>query len=435
MPTYTPWSRTYDGAVDGSFAQSPGNSVEFSELQRTIDGRYVRSGLGVQTLTKFDDAGTLTWARAFALDGSPLSPLRVRSTTDATLFMVSSLAAARIVLTKVAQSGSVVEAHSYDVPEEVCNLDVDALASDNAGGAWVVGECSNVPRGFLLHASGGASTLYLIGDIPGLRLNVVEPVGDDVFLAGSASEGANDVLYAFRIRTDGTVVYAKRFDGCPDALDAIPSAAVVGSLGEVTIAGSGGSQRNGMLLRLRPDGNLGFAKFPGFGLGLANILILDSLVELPTTGFIAGASSVHLTGDEPDNVPSAGLIGFDSGGNIIWQKRYTFGSTGSYSASGHVAVRLADDGGVVTTTLLADALDPFAPTGRLWAFKPFVRDGFVDFLPGAVTTTDLGAADVCSSMTATTDRPVTVVTQAIPTRAVDVSSAPVTLAVAPQTAN
>jgi len=361
---------------------------------------------------------------------------RSRSTTDATLFVVSSAFGAPILLTKVAQSGAVVEAHSYDVPEDLCGVDVTALASDNAGGAWVVGRCSGTPKSFLLHAGASATTFQLIGDVDGLRLNIVEPIGDsDVFLAGSAPEVANDVLYAFRLRPDGTLAYAKRYPGCPDVPDAIPSAAIIGSQGEVTIAGSGGSQHNGMVLRLRPDGTVGFAKFPGFGIGLGSVLILDSLVELPTTGFIAGASSVHLVAGDPDDVPSAGLIGFDSAGNILWQQRYTFGTTGAYSASGHVAVRLADDGGVVTTALLADAADPFGLGGRLWAFKPFVKDGTIDFLPGSVTTTDLGAVELCTQPTEATDASVVVTGQTIPVRAVTVSSTPVSLGVAAQTAN
>lgn len=163
-------------------------------------------------------------------------------------------------------------------------------------------------------------------------------------------------------------------------------------------------------------------------------MILDSLVELPTTGYIAGGSTVELTAVEPQVVPSAALVGFDSAGNILWQNRYTFGSPGAYSASGHVAVRLSDDGGVVATTLLADALDPFGLGGRLWAFKPFAKDGTIAFSAGTVTTTPLGVAPLICPMTAS-DHPVTVDTRAIPGRAVAVTSTQVTLAVDQQTAN
>jgi hypothetical protein len=143
---------------------------------------------------------------------------------------------------------------------------------------------------------------------------------------------------------------------------------------------------------------------------------------------------VHLVAPEPDSVPSAGLVRFDGVGNVIWANRYTFGTTGAYSASGHVAVRLSDDGGVVATTLLADATDPFGGLGRLWALKPFIKDGTIDFTPGAVTTTPLGLTNLVCSMTAS-DRPVMVDARAVPSRAVTVTSTPVSLAVDQHTAN
>jgi hypothetical protein len=433
-PTYTPWSRTYDSPVDGSHAHTPGNGVLFSSLERTIDDRFVRSGFGVAALIKFDQLGNLTWARALALnDGTPLAPLRVRSGSDATLWVASSAPGiAPIVLVKATQDGGVEEARAYDVPLDVCSVDVTALASDGAGGAWVVGQCFGDPRSFVLHATGSTATFRLLGDIEALRLNVVEPIGSDLFVAGSASEGT-DALFAFRLGPDGTPAYAKRYDGCLDAPDAIPSTAIVGPQGEVTIAGSGGAQHNGLLLRIKPDGDVGFAAFPGFGFGAASVVVLDSLVELPTTGYVAGGSSVRVTGSDPDDVPSAVLVGFDAVGGILWANRYTFGDIGAFSASGQVALRLADDGGMVATTLLADALDPFAG-GRLWAFKPFAKDGFADFLPGSVTVTPLGISNLTCSMTAS-DRPVTVDTRAIPTRVVTVTSTAVGLTVEQQTAN
>jgi hypothetical protein len=54
--------------------------------------------------------------------------------------------------------------------------------------------------------------------------------------------GPESALMALRLRPDGTIVYAKRYLACPAAQDAIPSAAIVGPQGEVTLAGSGGAQ-------------------------------------------------------------------------------------------------------------------------------------------------------------------------------------------------
>jgi hypothetical protein len=282
----------------------------------------------------------------------------------------------------------------------------------------------------VLHATDGGSTFGLLGDVGALRVNVVEPIGGDVFLAGSAAQDG-DPLVAFRLRADGSLAYAKRYDGCLNAPDAIPSAAVLGSQQEVTIVGSGGAQHNGLVLRLRADGSVGFASFPGFGFGAGSVFLFDSIAELPTTGYVAGGSVVNLTGNEPENVPSAALVGLDAVGNVLWGRRYTFGTTGAYSSSGHVAVRLADDGGVVATTRLADALVPFVG-GRLWAFKPFAKDGSIDFTPGSVTTTALGITNLPCSMS-DTDLDVTFTPVDVPSRAVAVGSTPVILTEGQQT--
>jgi hypothetical protein len=430
-PTYTPWSRTFAPPVEGVLAGSPGNGVVFSDLQRTIDGHYLRSGFGVVTLTKVDDAGGLVWARNLRFDDQPLRPLRVRSGSDGGLLAVSRTVTAPILLTRLAQDGTVVDARAWDVPLETCNVEVTALASDGAGGAWVTGSCIGTPPSFLLHAGTQGGRFWLLGDVPTFRLNVAERLEDGVFLAGHVSDGG-DPLVAARLRRDGTVQWSKRYDGCVEAPDAIPSAAIVGALGEVTIAGSGGAQHNGILVRLRPDGSVGFAAFPGFGFGAGSVFLLDSLVELPTTGYVAGGSAVQFTGSEPADVPSAALVGFDAAGQILWANRYTFGGPGMHVPAGHVGVRLSDDGGVVATALAVDALDVLG--GLLWTMKPFARDGTIPFVPGGATLTPLGVVNLGCSLNAS-DRPLVLQETSIPTRAVSVTSSPAALTTEQQTPN
>lgn len=426
-PTYTPWSRTYASPAWWSVT-GPGNSTAFSELQRTIDGRYVRSGFGLQTITKLDEQGTIVWARDLVLAPSePLDPLRVRSSRDAGLMVVSRAITASIVLTKLAQDGSVIEAHGYDVPLDVCNLFVTALASDGADGWYVTGQCSG-GKSFLLHARGEDATFRVI-DLPSSRLNLVEQIGGDAFLAGWVNDGL-DALVALRMGPDGTVRWAKQYDGCAQAWDAIPSQAIVGPQGEVTMAGSGGAQHVGMLLRILPDGEVGFAAFPGFGFGAGSAFTLDSLVELPTTGYVAGGSFVKFT-SEPEGVPSAALLGLDAAGSILWANRYTFGDTGTYETSGQTAVRLSDDGGVVATTLLRDSADPLS--GKLWAFKPFAKDGSIAFQPGTARVDPLDVVDLPCAFTASAQS-VAVEERPVGTRRVDVASTPVTLSIGQQTA-
>jgi hypothetical protein len=434
-PPYTPWSRTFSSPVEGSQAASPNNSVAFSDLQRTIDGHYVRAGYGVKTLAKFDEAGREVWARDLALtDGEPLRPLRMRPTADAAMMVVSSAVTAPIVMTRLAQDGSVISARAFDVPLDVCQVDVSSLSSDGAGGHYVAGGCIGQPASFLLHAAGDDATFWLLdaGDIAAFRVRVAENVGGDAFLSGTLSDGT-DAMFAVMLRPDGTVRYGKRYRGCEAAADAIPSQAIAGARGEVTIAGSGGAQHNGVVLRLHPDGTVGFAAFPGFGFGAGSVFLLDSIAELPTTGYVVGGSTVRFSDEEETaGVPSAALLGLDGAGRILWANRYTFGAPGSREVSGQVGVHLTDDGGAMATALVGDSADPLG--GHLWAFKPYAKDGAISFAPGGATRTPLDVAELECAMT-DADLAVAVAPRSIASRPVTVTSTGADLGVAAQTAD
>jgi hypothetical protein len=122
----------------------------------------------------------------------------------------------------------------------------------------------------------------------------------------------------------------------------------------------------------------------------------------------------------------------DAAGRVLWATAYTFGAPGTYAASGQLGVRLSDDGGVVASALVSDPADPLG--GRLWAFKPFAKDGTIDFLPGAATASSLAVANLPCFMTASDiDVPLTPIPMT--SRRVPATSTPVTLDVAQQTEN
>jgi len=400
-PTFTPWSRSYGPAFDGAIAGSPGNNAAFADVQHTIDGRTVRGGYGVQTLTKIDDEdGHLVWARALELDGEPLQALRVLPANDASLAVVSNAIAAQIVLSRVAQDGEVLGARAFDVPLDVCTVDITGLASDASGGFYVAGACVGAHQSFLLHASRDDTddALWLLdaGEINAFEVRVAAGIEGDAFVSGTMNDGL-DAMFALRVRPDGTLAYAKRYAGCAEAWDALPSQALVGEQGEVTLAGSGGAVHNGILARLRADGSVGFATFPGFGFGAGSVFVLDSIAKLPTTGYVAGGSFVRFSGMAPEDVPSAALVGFDAAGRLAWAQRYGFVRDDGLVASGQVAVHLTDDGGVLATALVADPADPLG--GSLWAFKAFAKDGSIAFEPGTVEQGPLEITDLDCTLT------------------------------------
>jgi hypothetical protein len=437
-PTFAQWSRSWSSPVEGGHAGSPGNGVLFSDLQRTIDGNYVRSGYGTLALTKWrdtGDGGELVWSRELALEGGGrLSPLRVRPTPDAGLMVASTAVTAPVLLTELTQDGRVVSARAFDVALSDCQVGIRALEPDGAGGWYVMGECVGA-KSFLLHVrAGGAAEMWVVaaGDLNGFGVKMGAVVGGDAFLSGTLNDGL-DALFALRVAPGGELVWARRYLACDEAPDAIPSAAIVGDEGDITIAGSGGAQHNGIFVRLRgDDGAVGFASFPGFGFGAGSVFLLDSLAELPTTGYVVGGSAVQFGGDEPQSVPSAALLGLDATGRVRWAKRYTYGAPGAFQAAGHVAVRLTDDGGALATALVTDPDDPLG--GILWAWKAFAKDGEIEMTDGEALVTELGASDLECGLTASPLAGVTIESVDVAGQSIAVVSSAVALDQASQTA-
>jgi hypothetical protein len=431
QPSFTPWSRTFAAPVEAGLAGSPGNSVQFSDLQRTIDGNYLRSGYGVRQLVKVSDAGAVVWSRELQLDGALLRPMRVRPTSDGAL-LVASLSLDTLVLTRLAQDGTLLDARGLEIPLDTCTMFLTALSDDGAGGHLVVGGCVGSGKTFLVRVPAvGSASLTLLDPGAGAKTNprVVESVGQDAFIAGQISD-PYDAMFAVRLGTQGELVWSKRYQACDSAPDLIPSAAIVGQQETVTLAGSGGAQHNGMVARLLSDGSVGFATFPGFGFGAGSVFVLDSFAELPTTGYVAGGSAVRFTADAPENVGSAALLGLDATGAVLWGNRYTFGPAAAYVASGQVGVRLTDDGGIFATALVSDPAHPL--DGFLWAFKPFAKNGAISFNADAVTVTPLGVTNLPCSLTAG-NTAITVQAGSMTPRAVNVASVAVQVGVAQQT--
>ena len=429
QPTFTPWSRIYAAPVEAALAASPGNSFAFSDLQRTIDGRFLRTGMWVRQLVKLDESGGVVWARELRLDGSPIRPMRMRPTRDGGLMVVST-SLDTIVLTRLGQDGTVLDARGFQVPLDVCTVGVTSLAEDGAGGHLVGGTCVG-GKSFLLRVPvTGAPGLTLVDPGSGFHSNlrVVETVGGDAFLAGQLSD-PYDTMFAMRVRPDGQVVWSKRYQACDAAPDLIPSQAIVGQSEEITLAGSGGAQHNGMVVRLLSDGRVGFATFPGFGFGAGSVFVIDSFAELPTTGYVAGGSAVRLTGSTVEAVPSAALLGLDATGAVLWSNRYTFGHDGAYQASGDVGVRLTDDGGILATALLVDPAHPL--DGFLWAFKAVAKDGSIPFATDAVSPGALGLTNLPCSLAAA-DWPLTLQPASMTPSTLEVTSTPVEVSITKQ---
>jgi hypothetical protein len=106
-----------------------------------------------------------------------------------------------------------------------------------------------------------------------------------------------------------------------------------------------------------------------------------------------------------------------------------FGLVGLEETAGTVAVRLTDDDGALATAVGVDATNPLG--GRLWAFKPFAKDGSISFTAGAAESAALAIEDLECTLTAS-DQALTVKGEDIEVEAVAVSSEPIALALEAQ---
>lgn len=155
------------------------------------------------------------------------------------------------------------------------------------------------------------------------------------------------------------------------------------------VAGRGGAQHNGFVARLKRDGSVGFASFPGFGFGLGSVFVLDSIAELSTTGYIVSGSTIHLTGASPDDTPGLALLQLDAVGRPIWSRRYTMkGADDEYLPASQTDLTLTDDGGVLLSAFARQTATGIP--GDLWFMKVFARDGHIEFAPDKALATPLG---------------------------------------------
>jgi hypothetical protein len=116
------------------------------------------------------------------------------------------------------------------------------------------------------------------------------------------------------------------------------------------------------------------------------VFVLDSIAELPTTGYVASGSTVRLTRPAPESSSGVALLQVDAVGNPVWAKRYTLQSAqGQYLLAGQTDMKLTDDGGIFVTGIVQH--DPPGVAADLWAMKVFAKDGSVAFTAGKAVAT------------------------------------------------
>lgn len=387
MPSFVPWARTFeDVGTDGKIHAVIDDLHQWSDLALAIDGRWVSSGSSGDGFVKFDDAGQLVWSRRYRRD--PATPLldviRSAPTSDAAMVLLAEANDGEgPSLVKVGQAGGVyfrrLLALPTDSPETACTFQPSQLVRDAADGFWIAGDCAQGTRFALLHldADGHSVATRLLGEPGGGRsvhptAIAVSPAGDVVVVGTSSTTSEGTSMFAVRVADAGAPKWGNRYLGCAESPDLLPNRARIDANDGVTFAGSAADHRVGLLGRLKSDGQLAFANFPGNGRYAVSPMPINAFAELPTTGFLVAGSTANLdaaTGT-PEATGTIVLQSLDAVGRPLWSKSYRLPNDRTLAFAD---LHLTEDGGAV----VAAAAEHVASGTRagLFTMKVFARDG------------------------------------------------------------
>ncbi len=415
MPTFTPWSRLMSSPLDGSFASSPtGDESDWTDLLHTIDGRYLVTGSRMTEPVKLDaPSAKAIWSQRYHegdASGPALTVRRSLQQPDASIALLTTgTDVASFGLLDIGQAGGIYGYRTLTLGDSNCFPTPKALATDGAGGVYVTGACNDARRGFIAHVAADGSLMFAltIADSAGGSVSPSALVGvdGDVVVSGELGPLAGeDMMFAVRLDASGATKFSNAYQGCTDATGVSPTGGIANSNGDVTLVGSASAHRVGFLGRIKSDGSVAFASFPGLNLGLSKVFVITSVAELPTTGYVVAGSTVDLLGAVPTNTAATALVGLDSIGRALWSKRFTLLDASVPVASGFPAIRLSDDGGVVLAA--AAQAQGAGDGGRLWTFEAVAKDGTLPgFDPARARLDDLGINDVMCAFSASSFTP------------------------------
>jgi len=375
-PPFTPWATLLGLPADGSdLASVLAFPTGFPSLSPSVDGRYIASGAGARGLVKFDGDGAVTWQSSLRDErGGELTSVGSVASLDAgllTLYRTPGFGS--FVVAKQSQAGALLRSIRVDLPD-ACGASVQAMAGAPDGGALVVGECPSTQSAFLVRLDRNLeltdSRTIADADPTTIRLTptAIARQGEDWVVAGQlvrTGETAGDLGFFLRFGRDLMPSVQSAF-ACPDQLSFYPTAAIPSTAGSITLVGDASGL--GFVARVKPDGSLGFARFPNLGSGIQSGFSPNAVVELPTTGLVL-ASTVSGEGDNPTDII---LLGLDGNGRSLWGREYFLHGKAGLRAVGWPSAQLTDDGGVL---LSATAASQGSEPGQLLAMKVFARDG------------------------------------------------------------
>jgi hypothetical protein len=408
-PTFAPWAHVSSPVGgDGAVKSFLDDGAEWTDTAPAIDGRYVSVGSRNDAVVKMDESGAVVWSRRYRREkiSVPFVLRRIVPTHDAAMMILTEAQDGEPAsLLKIGQAGGVYFRKRIELaPEAKCDFEPFGLLRDKDKGFFVLAACLGDERAALAHLDENADVLdvQLFGDPNPQERSIVAStmaqVGSDVVVMGGTSttvDGAR--MFAIRLPGDGgsaSAVWANRVVGCNEVPDLHPSQARINAQSQLTIVGTAGDHRDGLVMRMKDDGSVAFANFARFDATGDRPFNVHAFAELPTTGLlVAGMTDdLGLPSGTPGTESSIFVASLDSTGRALWANRYTLPNGRSLNQA---SIRLTDDGGVlVMGKAERTTADPHA--GGLYAMKAFAKNGDLAGAPGVtVTPMSLAAPLVC----------------------------------------
>jgi hypothetical protein len=396
-PKFTPWS-IYQASQNDVPADD--QSVDWTNVQQSIDGNYLLSESATESLAKVDGTGKVLWSNRYSDDNPPaeisnwsdgslaIYPKVVVSTLDTNLMVLGE----QQYLVKIGQGGGlywgkrlIAAADTEPGPYGYANIRhafTDALVDGDK--IRILG--THASEGHVENQ--GALLLQIDQDgnwVSGKKITSLDselfpikmiPYEDDLVVAGlDYLEKPSFRLFLARLHKDGSVVWARRYVTCRTS--SLQPYALI-KLRSSGFAIGGRDDRSGLVAAFDKDGNSMWASVIDDGTALSNMNV-HSIAELPTTGFVVGESYAYRW--DPERIALAGL---DAMGRPLWTHSYEPIVGGTVFSSRMPSILLTDDGGMLVHGYASNNGD-----GGRFAMKVPAKDGQI-----ALASTDGEMGDV-----------------------------------------
>lgn len=390
-PGFVPWSRRYTN-WSTTFDYSGDTSESKLHVDKSVDGGWFVSGLGIPGVLKVSEAGVVDWAKLLrmpsVLDEAVVPPDDVARATVAAqaLDLRVWVATSRMTIVKLDQDGDVVRAVRYR-PDDAAlakTLDPVGVLPQKDGGALAVyavrDEAKDGPAVVLSVDKKGALRWAKTFQYETTKTFVpaIGADGDDAILAGFSWSTTTEKAHVTRIRPDGTIVWSKAMDVCGN-VRARPADVVRLGSGAYAIAGGYSlSPERSFIAQVSPDGMSGTIGAWWTG----NILQderVNGLAQLPVTGFVSVGD--RLGYQMGKTVGGIFVTSHDAQGTLVWQRELVMTDpTGEWNMRPSAA-RLTNDGGVFVFARVASAAQK---ADGVWISKLPAKDGSGTFDPNLV---------------------------------------------------